>query len=57
MSEKIFGSAMHSSNIDRKQACDISAKELALLFTKMALTRQKYTEPSDVLRSLVDDFG
>jgi ubiquitin carboxyl-terminal hydrolase 25/28 len=27
------------------------------MFARMALTNRKYTEPSDVLRALVDDFG
>jgi hypothetical protein len=33
------------------------AGKLAKLFSKMAAINRKYTEPSDVLRALVDDFG
>jgi len=39
MSEKFINSSMHSSNLERKKACDISARELSILFIKMALTR------------------
>lgn len=30
---------------------------VGVLFSKMIMTNRKYTEPSDVLRALVDDFG
>jgi ubiquitin carboxyl-terminal hydrolase 25/28 len=33
------------------------AGKLAKLFSKMVLINRKYTEPSEVLRALVDDFG
>ena len=46
-----------SSNLEREKACHYLALNLAYLFTKMALTNQRYTEPSEVLGSLVDDFG
>ncbi|CDW73905.1 ubiquitin carboxyl-terminal hydrolase family protein [Stylonychia lemnae] len=57
ISEKFISDKLSSSNLQRQKACDVSARQLAILFTKMALTRQKYSEPSDVLKSLVDDFG
>ncbi len=28
-----------------------------MLFSRFSLSNKKYTEPSDVLRALVDDFG
>jgi hypothetical protein len=46
-----------SSNIEREKACHILVRTLAGLFTKMALVNKKYTEPTDVLKALVDDFG
>jgi hypothetical protein len=46
-----------SSNIEREKACNTLAFNLAGLFTKMIMSNRKYTEPSNVLRALVDDFG
>eukprot|EP00347_Sterkiella_histriomuscorum_P016450 403353129 len=48
---------LQSSNIEREKACHYLVINLAYLFSKLILTNQKYTEPSEVLRSLVDDFG
>ena len=31
--------------------------QLQGLFSKFAMTGKRYTEPSDVLRALVDDYG
>ncbi len=31
--------------------------KLAALFSRFVLSSKKYTEPSDVLKALVDDFG
>ena len=43
--------------MQREKACQTLTYKLACLFSKMALTGRKYTEPSEVLRELVDDFG
>ena len=48
---------VYSSNLQRGKACNVLVYNLGGLFSKMALTNKKYTEPSDVLRALVDDFG
>lgn len=48
---------MTSSHADRERACNFLVANLGGLFSKMVLTNRKYTEPSDVLRALVDDFG
>lgn len=45
------------SNYGRSRACENLAERLATLFSKMALSTKKYTEPSGVLKALVDDFG
>jgi hypothetical protein len=46
-----------SSNVEREKACHILAFHLQGLLSKMVLTNKKYTEPSDVLKALVDDYG
>ena len=43
--------------MERERACHILAYHLSGLFSRLALTNKKYTEPSEVLRALVDDFG
>jgi hypothetical protein len=48
---------MHSSNVKRQSQCTVLTEKLAALFTRLALSNQKYTEPSEVLLALVDDFG
>ena len=49
--------SIYSSNIQRENACHKLVNSLAYLFARMALTNKKYTEPSNVLLNLVDDFG
>lgn len=46
-----------SSNVEREKACNSLVFHLSGLFTKMIMSNRKYTEPSIVLRALVDDFG
>jgi len=46
-----------SSNIQREAACHTLTARLAYLFSRMSMLNRVYTEPSDVLRSLVDDYG
>jgi len=41
----------------RGQACHNLVANLGGLFSRMVMTNKKYTEPSDVLKVLVDDFG
>lgn len=48
---------LFSSNLPRQKACHTLALRLAALFSRLALSSKRYTEPSEVLRSLVDDFG
>ena len=43
--------------MDRHGACNKLIYALGALFARFAKSNRKYTEPSDVLRSLVDDFG
>ena len=50
-------SEVASSSIEREKACKVLVNNLSGLFSKMILTNKKYTEPSLVLRALVDDFG
>lgn len=54
---KVSRENMHVSNTERQMACNSLAEKLASLISKMVLTEKKYTEPSEVLRALVDDFG
>lgn len=46
-----------ASDINRTKACTVFAEQLAVLLSRMVLLDKKYTEPSNVLRALVDDFG
>ena len=46
-----------ASDINRTKACTLFAEQLAVLLSRMVLLDKKYTEPSNVLRALVDDFG
>lgn len=41
----------------RTKACTVFAEQLAFLLSRMVRLNKKYTEPSNVLRALVDDFG
>jgi ubiquitin carboxyl-terminal hydrolase 25/28 len=45
------------SDMHRTKACTVFAEQLAFLLSRMVLLDKKYTEPSSVLRALVDDFG
>lgn len=49
--------SVRSSNIVREKACHVLGYQLQGLFSKFAMTNKRYTEPSDVLRALVDDYG
>jgi len=46
-----------ASDINRTKACTVFAEQLAVLLSRMVLLDKRYTEPSNVLRALVDDFG
>ena len=48
---------LKSSNIARQKQCIVLSQKLAELFSRLAQLNKKYTEPSEVLRALVDDFG
>lgn len=50
-------SSIKSSNFPRQQACENLTERLTALFSKMALSDKKYTEPSEVLLAFVDDYG
>ena len=43
--------------MQREAACHTLTARLAYLFARMSMLNRTYTEPSDVLRSLVDDYG
>ena len=57
LSHPTQSSDLASSNLERERKCTHLLLSLQSLFSKMALTNKKYTEPSEVLGSLVDDFG
>jgi hypothetical protein len=49
--------SIKSSNLERHSSCEIVVERLASLFARLTFSKKKYTEPSDVLMALVDDFG
>ena len=57
MNSALSQNEVNSSNMEREKACNYLVANLGGLFAKMIFTNRKYTEPSDVLKALVDDFG